>query len=217
MLELKNITFQPNSSPILSHINLTIDEGETVSIIGPSGSGKSTLLRLMADLISPTDGQCYLNGESYINYKPEQLRQTISYCPQTPIIFGETILDNVSFPAKVRKEKCDIKRANYLLTAFNLSQYDLNTNVSRFSGGEKQRLAIIRQLMYVPKFLLLDEATSALDHHNQQLVEQEIFKCHKEKGLGIIWITHDIKQSTRLFSRRLTIEKGKISNEEVIK
>ncbi|HGH5578489.1 TPA: ATP-binding cassette domain-containing protein, partial [Staphylococcus pseudintermedius] len=103
MLELTNVSYESGERKILYNISCHIDKGEAVAIVGPSGSGKSTLLRLIADLMSPTSGNIEFKGQPYAHYSPEILRQHISYLPQSVELFGETIQDNLAFPAKVRQ------------------------------------------------------------------------------------------------------------------
>ncbi|MGV3043393.1 ABC transporter ATP-binding protein [Staphylococcus rostri] len=212
MLELKNIGYCIDDRRILDDISLTVKKGEAVAVIGPSGSGKSTLLRIIGDLITPTEGTIYFNGQAYDTYTPEALRLRVSYLSQSVELFGKTVADNLSFPAVVRKDTFDKARAEALMTAVGLQKYRLSDAVQRMSGGEKQRVTIARQLMYRPDILLLDEATSALDHENSDLIEQLIFDLVRQ-GTAVLWITHDDAQSHRHFDRRIVIENGVLRKE----
>ena len=106
-------------------------------------------------------------------------------------------------------------KANDLLNKVGLSNYSLDSKIEHMSGGERQRIAIARQLMYQPEILLLDESTSALDTQNKEKIEDIIFKLADE-GVAILWITHSNDQSMRNFQRRITIKDGQITNEEVL-
>ncbi|MEJ7519287.1 ATP-binding cassette domain-containing protein [Staphylococcus saprophyticus] len=213
MLELKNITYKIDNRDIINDINLKIEAGDTIAIVGPSGSGKSTLLRLISNLISPTKGELYLNDKPYEQINPEQLRMNVSYLLQESDLFDETIGENLAFPAEVRQDKFDRKQAKRLLKTVGLGHYNFNTRVEHLSGGERQRITIARQLMYTPKVLLLDEATSALDVHNSEKIESLIFKLADE-GVAILWITHSNDQSNRHFKKKIRIVDGKIDKEE---
>ncbi|ALM57908.1 MULTISPECIES: ABC transporter ATP-binding protein [Staphylococcus] len=213
MLEVKNVSYKIGNRYIIDNINLKIEKGDTIAIIGPSGSGKSTLLRLLNNLISPTQGDIYFNGKAYEQIKPESLRMDISYLLQESDLFDLTIGDNMAFPAVVREDKFDRKRAKKLLKAVGLGHYNFNTSVEHLSGGERQRITIARQLMYKPQILLLDEATSALDTQNSEKVEDLIFKLADE-GVAILWITHSTNQSIRHFQKRIRIVDGKIDKQE---
>ncbi|MFO3702744.1 ATP-binding cassette domain-containing protein [Staphylococcus felis] len=212
MLHLHNIGYSVENRRILNDINITFSKGEAVAVVGPSGSGKSTLLRLIADLISPTEGDITFKGQFYKDYPPEKLRQNISYLPQSVELFGQTIADNLSFPARTRGESFDQKRAKSLLKQMGLQKYKLSDYVQYMSGGEQQRVTIARQLMYVPDVLLLDEATSALDAKNSQSIEKLIFQM-VEEGTTVLWITHNQEQSQSQFDRKITIKNGEIVKE----
>jgi len=213
MLELKNVSYKVANRSIIDNINLKIDQGDTLAIVGPSGSGKSTLLRLINNLISPTQGEIYYKDTAYEQIKPESLRTDISYLLQESDLFDQTIGDNLAFPAIVREDKFNRKRANALLKAVGLGHYNFHTNVKHLSGGERQRITIARQLMYKPKILLLDEATSALDTHNSEKVEELIFSLANE-GVAVLWITHSTNQSMRHFKKRIRVVDGKIEQRE---
>ncbi|USC62311.1 ATP-binding cassette domain-containing protein, partial [Staphylococcus aureus] len=176
LLEIKDLVYKASDRIILDHISLKVDKGESIAIIGPSGSGKSTFQKQICNLISPTSGELYFKGKPYNDYDPEELRQRISYLMQQSDLFGETIEDNMIFPSLARNDKFDRKRAKQLIKDVGLGHYQLSSEVENMSGGERQRIAIARQLMYTPDILLLDESTSALDVHNKEKIENIIFK-----------------------------------------
>ena len=198
LLEIKDLVYKASDRIILDHISLKVDKGESIAIIGPSGSGKSTFQKQICNLFSPTSGELYFKGKPYNDYDPEELRQRISYLMQQSDLFGETIEDNMIFPSLARN---------------GLGHYQLSSEVENMSGGERQRIAIARQLMYTPDILLLDESTSALDVNNKEKIENIIFKL-ADQGVAIMWITHSDDQSMRHFQKRITIVDGQISNTE---
>lgn len=215
ILEAKNLRYKSNNDNIIDGISIKINKGDSISIVGASGSGKSTFLKLFADLIEVSSGELYYKGKNYKDYDPLELKKSVSYLIQTPYLFGETVYTNLVFPFKIRKEVVDEDRIKKLLKEFNLSKDILHRNVNLLSGGEKQRISIIRTLIYKPEVLLLDEATSALDKTNEAIVEKYIKKLNKEK-ITVIWITHSLEQSYSIFNKRITLEKGKIKNLEVL-
>lgn len=216
ILNLKNITYSSNDTEILKDISLEVKKGDCISIIGESGSGKSTLLKLCADLLPLSSGDIYFEGKSYENLDPTVLRKNISYCIQLPVLFGKLVYDNLEFPFKIRNEKIDMIRINALLKEFNLGEDILNKDINSLSGGEKQRIAIIRNLCFSPKVLLLDEATSALDFENAKIVENYVEKLNRE-GVTVLWITHSLSQSEGIFNKRLVLSKGELLSLEVLK
>lgn len=137
----------------------------------------------------------------------------ISYLLQESDLFDRTIGENLAFPAEVRNDKFDRKRAKYLLKSVGLGHYHFNTRIDHLSGGERQRITIVRQLMYKPQMLLLDEATSALDDQNSEKIEKLIFNMAQE-GVSILWITHSNEQSSRHFKKRIKVVEGRIAQED---
>lgn len=216
ILEVKNLYYESDNTQILNGISFEVDKGDCISIVGPSGSGKSTLLKLCADLLEISKGSIYYRDKIYSEYEPLELRKNISYCVQTPFLFGNKVIDNLEFPYKIRKDTFNKEKIVELLKRFNLDENILYKDINSLSGGEKQRISIIRTLAYTPDILLLDEATSALDKENSNKVEEYI-KALNENGTTVIWITHNIDQSEGIFNKRIVIEDGKIDKVEVIK
>lgn len=216
ILSLKNIKYSFENTDILNGINIDIDKGDCISIIGKSGSGKSTLLKLCADLVTQIEGEILYNGKNYNTYDPINLRKNISYCVQLPYLFGDSVCDNLEYPFKIRKDKINKLKIKEYLNKFNLDESYLQKDINSLSGGEKQRIALIRNLIYTPDILLLDEVTSGLDYQNAKLVEN-LIKEMNENGVTVIWITHNLEQSESIFNKRICIEEGKVIKEEIFK
>lgn len=216
ILGLEEVSYSHEGKEILKSINLEVKKGDCLSIVGSSGSGKSTLLRLIADLISPTQGNIYFEDQSYRSYAPTVLRKKISYCLQLPTLFGTYVKENLIFPFEVRKEQVDKARIDTLLDTFQLERALIDKPVCNLSGGEKQRIAMIRNLLYEPEILLLDEATSALDLENAQRVEAYV-KALNQRGVTVLWVTHQKEQSEGIFNKRLHIAEGNLVEVEVLR
>lgn len=216
ILSINNLTYEADNTKILSGITFNVEQGDCISIVGQSGSGKSTLLKLCSDLIQVTSGEIIYRGKSYKDYNPLELRRKISYCVQLPYLFGNTVLDNLEFPFKIRKKEIDKERVLYLMNRFNLDESFLEKNVTSLSGGEKQRVSLIRNLIFEPDIILLDEVTAALDKENAKIVEAYIKELN-EKGTTVLWITHSKEQSEGIFNKRITIDGGRLKCLEVIK
>lgn len=216
LLEFKSVSFKNDSKIIIDRISFSIEKGDCVSIIGPSGSGKSTLLKLCCHLISPTDGCIVYKEKNLTDYDPIGLRKSIAYCFQTPYLFGDTVIENIRFPYSIRNMLVDQKRIDELFSMFNIPADYLNKDVKILSGGEKQRIALIRTLLFKPEILLLDEVTSALDSENAKNVEEAIASLNTE-GITVLWITHNLEQSRKFANKLLTIEDGKIKSLEVLR
>jgi putative ABC transport system ATP-binding protein len=216
LLELQNVSYQNENKSILKNISLQIDAGDYLSIVGSSGSGKSTFLKLCAHLLSPTEGKIFFKGKDFREYNPLELRRKIGYCAQTPCLFGDTVEDNLSFPYLIRKQKIDLARVEALFSSFNLDLEFMKKDVQSLSGGEKQRIALIRTLLFKPEILLLDEVSSALDVANTLFVEKVISSLNKT-GTTVLWITHDLEQSRKYAHKLLTLENGEIKAWEVLR
>ncbi|MDO5037786.1 MAG: ATP-binding cassette domain-containing protein [Tissierellia bacterium] len=215
LLELRDVTFQVEEKIILQGISLEIERGDFLGLVGPSGSGKSSLLKLCNDLISPSQGDLFFKGKNYRDHDPIQLRRQVLYLAQTPYLFGETVRENIEFPYSIRNKKLDLDRVEEVFSLFKMPLDYLDQEVGDLSGGEKQRIALIRGLLILPEVLLLDEVTSALDPENKDLVRQILCQLNRE-GTTLVAITHDQEGARRYAKRILTLDEGKIvSLEEV--
>ena len=216
ILSIKDIVYKSKDTEILKKISFDIEKSDCISIVGKSGSGKSTLLKVIADLLPIESGHIYFNGKCYTSYDPIDLRRKISYCIQTPILFGENVYENIELPFKIRDEKINKVRVKELLERFNLNENILDSDINSLSGGEKQRISLIRNLVYIPDILLLDEVTSALDKENTKIVGEYIKELN-DLGVTVLWITHSIEQSESIFNKRITISDGRVESVEVLK
>lgn len=201
IIKLTQLSFKANDNLILNDINLSIEEGEFVTITGPSGSGKSTLLKIMASMVSQTAGSIVYQGKRLDEYDPIAYRKEVSYCFQTAVLFGKTVQENLSFPYEIRQETFNSEKAAAYLMKVGLNKTYLTKNINDLSGGEKQRIALVRNLLITPKVLLLDEVTSALDAENQLIVRHLIREMNQTEGITVLWVTHnadEIAESDRV-------------------
>lgn len=191
ILQLTGVGYRIGERQVLNDINFSITPGEFKLITGPSGCGKSTLLKIIASLLSPSEGTIQFKGQDYTSLSPEQYRQQVSYCAQTPALFGETVYDNLIFPWQVRDKRTEPDTFLGFLTRFGLPEETLSKSINDLSGGEKQRISLIRNLQFLPDVLLLDEITSALDEENKHNVNDIIHRYVREKNIAVLWVTHD--------------------------
>ena len=191
ILRLENVGFQADGVTILNEINFQLRAGEFKLITGPSGCGKSTLLKIIASLQSPTSGSIFFAGKDINDLTPETYRQQVSYCAQTPALFGDSVYDNLIFPWQIRQKQPDPKALGADLARFGLAKNTLEKSINELSGGEKQRVSLIRNLQFLPQVLLLDEITSALDESNKKNVNEIIHRYASEKNIAVLWVTHD--------------------------
>lgn len=209
--ELKDINYEIAGQIILKSLNLKIARGSFTVISGPSGSGKSTFLKILSSLISPTSGTLLYEDKDQSTYDPQDYRKEVSYCFQTPVLFGSTVRDNLKFPYDIRGIGFDVKHASSLLNSVGLSDF-MDKSINEISGGEKQRVALIRNVIFMPKVLLLDEVTSALDAESKQAVWKFVNDLYKTAGLTIISVTHQADEIENA-TNTIMIEEGMIAHE----
>lgn len=206
VLTIQDVSFSIDQQTILQPLSLEIATGEVITLVGPSGSGKSTLLKIIASLLTPSTGSILFNNQDISMLEPVNYRKEVSYCFQQPSLFGETVSDNLNFPFEIRKKALDETLIQSYLKQVDLPASFLSKKITELSGGEKQRIALIRNLLFPPQVLLLDEVTTGLDTDSKEIVQQ-LLKNSAEAGTTLIQVTHDeseIAQAHRL----ITIDKG---------
>lgn len=196
VLQIKEVGFRVANNTILQHVGFNLSPGEFKLITGPSGCGKSTLLKIVASLLSPTEGTILFEGQDIASLSPESYRQQVSYCVQTPVLFGDTVFDNLIFPWQIRNKTPEPEKFIDDLARFGLAKETLTKSIRELSGGEKQRISLIRNLQFLPKVLLLDEITSALDDANKRNVNEIIHRYAREQNIAVLWVTHDSNEIT---------------------
>lgn len=211
IFELDNLGLVSPEKMILDGISLSIKEGEHLTITGPSGSGKSSLLKLLAALVSPSSGLIFYQGQDLGDLDPVAYRREVSYCFQQPVLFGQTVRDNVAFPFEIRQIPFDQERVLTALARLNLGPEFLDKPIKDLSGGEKQRVALVRNLLFEPKALLLDEVSSGLDEKTKILLRTFLKDLHQE-GVTLIEVTHD-QQEIEAAERLVTIVGGRLVHE----
>ncbi len=220
MIEVKNLVKsfgKDNSIKVLKGIDIKIEKGEKVVIIGPSGGGKSTFLRCLNMLEVPTSGEIWFDGKLVDSKKREinKVRQKMGMVFQHFNLFPHlSILDNITIaPIKLglMNKKQAEERGRALLERIGLSD-KANAYPSQLSGGQKQRIAIVRALAMNPEVLLFDEPTSALD---PEMVGEvlELMKELAREGMTMVVVTHEMGFAKEVGSRILFIDEGKIAEE----
>jgi len=210
MFQLKNVSFSAKNQSILEDISFDIYEGESILITGPSGSGKSTLLKIIASLISPTVGEIIYKNKPVTMYSPTIYRKEVSYIFQNAQLFDQTVRDNLSFPYKIREEAFDEEKAKASLKRVQLPASYLDKKITDLSGGEKQRVSLVRNLQYPPKVLLLDEVTSSLDKANRKYILDLIRELNDESQITMLMVSH-MEEIINEASRKITIIDGKVA------
>ena len=218
MIELKNLHKSFGDLHVLKGIDLTIEKGQIVTIVGPSGSGKSTVLRCMNLLEVPTEGQVIFEGTDITDKKVniDEVRQKIGMVFQNFNLFPNmTVLDNITLaPMKIKKlSRADAnKKAEVLLERVGLLDKK-DAYPAQLSGGQKQRIAISRALAMEPDMMLFDEPTSALDPEMVKEVLDVIKELAKE-GMTMAIVTHEMGFAKEVSDRLLFVDGGKIIEDD---
>ena len=200
VIELKNVTFSySQGSPIINGINLSIEKGKFVSIVGHNGCGKSTLAKLLIGLLMPDSGEILINGVVLTRKNVSQLRHSMALVFQNPDnqFIGVTVEDDIAFGLENRCVKHDDMQAIIEEYASEVGMKDfLKKEPGMLSGGQKQRVAIAGALALSPSVIILDEATSMLDPKGKKDIRALISKMRKNNpDLTVISITHDIEEA----------------------
>ncbi|PLN68362.1 ATP-binding cassette domain-containing protein [Klebsiella pneumoniae] len=206
LLRLDGVGFKTDDAVILHNISFQLRAGEFKLITGPSGCGKSTLLKIIASLLSPTSGRLFFDDADVATLSPERYRQQVSYCAQTPALFGDSVYDNLIFPWQIRNKQPDPQALLADLQRFGLDENMLEKSINELSGGEKQRVSLIRNLQFLPRVLLLDEPTNHLDIETIDWLEG-FLKTFKGT---IIFISHDRSFIRNMATRIVDLDRGKL-------
>jgi putative ABC transport system ATP-binding protein len=210
ILECQQLSLVKNKQTILSNISFAIQSGDRISVMGPSGSGKSSLFRLLNLLMSPTQGNILYKDKNLQDYVPNQLRRKIAYVLQKPYLFGTTVEENLLYPYQIMGKVPDMAEINTYLNQVQLPKNILKKKNTALSGGEQQRIALIRSLLMKPDILLLDEVTAALDENNTLLLEKLILHEQNLQNITLLCITHHPAQAKRLSQKILHLGEGRI-------
>jgi subfamily B ATP-binding cassette protein MsbA len=191
-IEFKNVSFAYDTDPILKDINLKIEKGKTLALVGTSGGGKSTLADLVPRFYDPTEGEVCIDGKSLTAYQIESLRKQLGVVTQESILFNDTIFNNIAFGMPDINEEKVVQAAkianahDFIMLTENGYQTFIGERGSKLSGGQRQRLSIARAVLKNPPILILDEATSALDSESEKLVQEALFNLMKNRTSIVI-------------------------------
>lgn len=212
-IELRNVTFDYDGAPILKGINLRIEKGKTVALVGSSGAGKSTLADLVPRFHDVSGGELLIDGVNIKDYSLKSVRDQISIVTQEPILFNDTIANNIRLGQQDATEE-EVSEAARVANAHNFitrKEKGYDTNIgdrgTKLSGGERQRLTIARAIVKNPPILILDEATSSLDTESERLVQDAINNMMQNRTS--IVIAHRLS-TIRHADEIIVLQKGEI-------
>lgn len=203
MLELRNIGVDYDGKPFLRRVNLTVEHGERVSLVGPSGSGKSTLLRVIAGIERPSTGEVIIDGIN-VTSTPPHLRQVGMVFQDNQLFPHLTVGDNVGYSLRVTRRRDRAEVVGEMLDLVGLAGFTQRA-VNSLSGGEQKRVAVARSLAANPTVLLLDEPLTGLDEALHDRLLDDLIALFDRRGTTVVHVTHDLAEAHRLSSRVIEI------------
>jgi osmoprotectant transport system ATP-binding protein len=214
-IEFSNVGFTlPDGKTLLSNLNLSVEEGETLVLLGRSGSGKTTTMKLINRLIDPTAGTVQVEGKRTVDWDPIRLRRRIGYVIQEIGLFPHlTVEENIGVVPRLENWPAERirERARALLTLVGL---DADRFAARFprelSGGQRQRIGVARALAADPPVILLDEPFGALDPITRREIQREFKTLQQELKKTMIFVTHDIAEAFVLGTRIALLKDGQL-------
>ena len=224
-IEFKNVNYIYNQKTsketrALCDVNLKIDEGEFLAIIGHTGSGKSTLIQLMDGLLKGATGEILVDGKNIEDkdFNKRELRKKVGLVFQNPEnqLFEETVLKDVCFGPKnmgLSNEEAE-KKAIEALKLVEVPKESYDKSVFELSGGQKRRVAIAGVLAMDPEVLILDEPTSGLDPQGRNMIMEQVKKLHEKKGVSIVWVSHNMEQVALHAKRIVVMNDGKVAMDD---
>lgn len=215
MIFFENVSKEyEKGKPVVSNVNLEIKDGEFFVFIGPSGSGKTTTLKMINRLIPLTSGFIRIDGKPISDYNLQELRWNIGYVLQQIALFPNmTVEENITIVPEMKKwSKENMQnRVTELLDSVGLEpEAYRNRKTSELSGGEQQRIGVIRALAANPDIILMDEPFSALDPISKQNLQRDVAKLQKKLNKTVVFVTHDMQEALALGDRICLMNNGKI-------
>ena len=214
MIEYKHVALRYTEKDILKDVNLRIEDGEFMVLVDPSGSGKTTMIKMINRLLEPTDGNIYMDEKRIKDYDERELRLSTGYVLQAIALFPNlTVAENIALIPEMKgwtKEQITSKTVE-LLEKVGLPASDYaDRKPHELSGGEQQRVGIVRAMIGEPKILLMDEPFSALDAISRKQLQTLTKNLHKEFGMTTIFVTHDTDEALKLGDRIAVLQEGEI-------
>jgi len=214
LYQIKYMIKSYDGRAVLDLKSLSIEKGKVVGLLGPNGAGKTTFMEILAFLLPPTSGEVWYEDRkvNFSSGKLINLRRKVVLVQQQPILFTTTVFNNVELPLKIRKtEKQKRSRiVDDLLRLVGMEGFR-DAKAHSLSGGETQRISIAQALACSPEVILLDEPTGSVDVENRITIERIIREINREKGISVIFTTHDMIQASRLADEIVFLFDGRVA------
>lgn len=214
MIRFEEVTKRFGSKIVLDHQTFDIADGEFLVLVGPSGSGKTTILKMLNRLVDLTEGKIIIDGKQQNQLDLRELRLSMGYVLQQIALFPNlTVAENIAVIPKMKgwsKDKIAEKTRDLLEKVGLPAAAYLNRYPKDLSGGEQQRVGIVRAIIAEPNFLLMDEPFSALDPISREQLQKLTKELHDEFQMTTIFVTHDVREALELADRIAVLNQGRI-------
>jgi osmoprotectant transport system ATP-binding protein len=214
VIEFRNVVYTlPNGQPLLRGLNLQVQHGETLVLLGRSGSGKTTTLKLINRLLNPSKGKILVNGADTATSDVILLRRSIGYVIQDVGLFPHiTVERNIGLVPRIEGWPADRihSRVTELLQLVGLEEQIASRYPHQLSGGQRQRVGVARALAADPEILLMDEPFGALDALTRDQLQREFLSLQRRLNKTVVFVTHDLREALRLGSRIALMEAGQL-------
>jgi osmoprotectant transport system ATP-binding protein len=214
VIEFRDVAYVlPDGQPLLAELNLQIQQGETLVLLGRSGSGKTTTLKLVNRLLNPSGGEVLLNGAPIAESDVIHLRRSIGYVIQDVGLFPHfTVERNIGLVPRIEGWSVERvqRRVKELLQMVGLEEQMASRYPHQLSGGQRQRVGVARALAADPAILLMDEPFGALDALTRDQLQREFLSLKQRLGKTVVFVTHDLREALRLGSRIALMDAGRL-------
>lgn len=214
VVEYRQVRMAYGEKVIIDNFNLSIEKGEFVTIIGSSGCGKTTILKMVNGLVQPVGGEVLVEGRNTREVDLAMLRRNIGYAIQGSVLFPHmTVEKNIAYVPNLLNRKDKKRTAQAVVKWMGIVGLDDSLRSrypSELSGGQQQRVGIARALAASPDILLMDEPFGAVDEITRGSLQDEIARIHRETGITILFVTHDIGEALKLGTKVLVMDQGEI-------
>ncbi len=213
-IEFKDISKSYEDNTVIEGLDLTIERGEFVTIIGSSGCGKTTLMKMVNGLVQPSSGTVLVDGQDISELDQNQLRRNIGYAVQGSVLFPHmSVRENIAYVPNLLNGS-DKKRTENAVRKWmdivGLDEELLDRYPAELSGGQQQRVGIARSLAASPDILLMDEPFGAVDEITREMLQDEISRIHHDTNITILFVTHDISEALKLGTKVLVMDAGEV-------